>query len=430
MKYVQPYGISDPDASYINGNPATGTMGSIPPAASIEHPQREIVQVIKAAGRTPTDADLKQLLRSIRGGALDYYVPTGTGNSLILTMALAPASVPPLDAYYPGLALRLKVAHSNAAGPVTINIDALGDKAITLADGSDPFAEDMETGQIVAIVYDGVKFQLMGTKGGDIILTDNRDYYVNGTTGLDSNDGLTAGTAFRTIQKAADTVYILKDLAGYTVTIHVATGNYPETVDLRNWRGNGTVMLIGNETTPANCHINATNGYAISSGPPQRWWVCGFKFSVTAPDSGGRGYGVYVSGEMYLRNVEFGYCPHYHMYALGGQILIRPVTDTGTSLVKISGNCGGAHAHAYNGSIIYANTDLTITVAVSVGTFLYSTALSTCTIVFAHPPTNPLLVTGKRFDVRLNSVIDTGGGGDSYLPGSTPGTFITGGQYT
>ena len=38
MQYNQPYGISDPNAAYINGNPTTGTMGSIPPAASIEYP--------------------------------------------------------------------------------------------------------------------------------------------------------------------------------------------------------------------------------------------------------------------------------------------------------------------------------------------------------------------------------------------------------
>ncbi|MHC2399095.1 hypothetical protein ACVMGC_003639 [Bradyrhizobium barranii subsp. barranii] len=30
MKYNQPYGVSDPKAPYINGNPATGQQGSIP----------------------------------------------------------------------------------------------------------------------------------------------------------------------------------------------------------------------------------------------------------------------------------------------------------------------------------------------------------------------------------------------------------------
>ena len=61
MQYNQPYGVSDPNAPYINGNPSTGTMGSIPPAASIEYPQREIVNLITDAEMTPTNSDLHQL---------------------------------------------------------------------------------------------------------------------------------------------------------------------------------------------------------------------------------------------------------------------------------------------------------------------------------------------------------------------------------
>ena len=46
MKYNQPFGISDPNGAYINGDPSAGIAGSIPPAASIEYPQREIVNLI------------------------------------------------------------------------------------------------------------------------------------------------------------------------------------------------------------------------------------------------------------------------------------------------------------------------------------------------------------------------------------------------
>ena len=79
MKYEQPYGVSDPNAPYINGNPSTGTMGSIPPAASIENPQREVVEVINRANSRgykdftdtlcapATDADLQQLRKAIEG---------------------------------------------------------------------------------------------------------------------------------------------------------------------------------------------------------------------------------------------------------------------------------------------------------------------------------------------------------------------------
>ena len=79
MKYNQPFDQTDPNAPYQNGNPATGTDGSIPPAESIEFPQREIVNVISwafshgyvdstgALCAAPTNADLEQLRKAIQG---------------------------------------------------------------------------------------------------------------------------------------------------------------------------------------------------------------------------------------------------------------------------------------------------------------------------------------------------------------------------
>lgn len=79
MKYNAPYGASDTNAAYINGNPATGTMGSIPPAESIEYDQREIVNVISYAATNalidfnnqpcvaPTNSLMDQLLKAIFG---------------------------------------------------------------------------------------------------------------------------------------------------------------------------------------------------------------------------------------------------------------------------------------------------------------------------------------------------------------------------
>ena len=36
MKYVPPLGATDPNASYQDGNPEAGILGSIVPAAAIE----------------------------------------------------------------------------------------------------------------------------------------------------------------------------------------------------------------------------------------------------------------------------------------------------------------------------------------------------------------------------------------------------------
>lgn len=61
--------------------------------------------------------------------------------------------------------------------------------------------------------------------GGRIILTSNLTLYVS-TTGSDSNNGLTSGTAFLTKQKAWNTLIANYDLAGYQATIQCAAGTY------------------------------------------------------------------------------------------------------------------------------------------------------------------------------------------------------------
>jgi hypothetical protein len=103
MKYNQPFGISDPEAAYVNGNPSTGVMGSIPPAASVEYDQREIIAVIKYAFdkglidfnnvpcAAPTNADLTQLLKAIFGMArqnklqasMVIYINSFTGDDVL-----------------------------------------------------------------------------------------------------------------------------------------------------------------------------------------------------------------------------------------------------------------------------------------------------------------------------------------------------------
>jgi hypothetical protein len=64
MKYVPPLG-ANPNDPYIDGNPALGIEGTIVPAKAIEHPQREIVNVISAAGITPNETLTNQLLAAI-----------------------------------------------------------------------------------------------------------------------------------------------------------------------------------------------------------------------------------------------------------------------------------------------------------------------------------------------------------------------------
>ena len=64
MKYAAPLGEAE-DASYTDGNPEYGILGSVVPAKAVEPPQRELIKVIEEAGLTHSDNDLTQLYQAI-----------------------------------------------------------------------------------------------------------------------------------------------------------------------------------------------------------------------------------------------------------------------------------------------------------------------------------------------------------------------------
>jgi hypothetical protein len=196
MKYVQPYGISDPNAPYINGNPTTGTMGSIPPAASIEHDMREIVAVIQYAAdhglidfnnavcQNPSEADLQQLLKAIFGLSnrqrvvvpFTFYVNGATGNDTTndgltpvapfktITKAVNAASL-----YAPGPnAITIKIAAGSYVGftlpfysipPIIVEGDTLTPTSVVI-DGGTQWAAGCGSYNTLSIRY--VKLQATG----------------------------------------------------------------------------------------------------------------------------------------------------------------------------------------------------------------------------------------------------------------------------
>ena len=154
MKYVSPYGVADPNAPYINGDPSQGREGSIPPAEAFEHPMREITNMISKAGINPLSSDLFQLLKAVRNGRVIYGVDTGSAN--VVSIALDP----PLDVYQPGLTMRVLIAVSNT-GAASLNINGIGSQPIVHSDGSQLGAGDILAGQVATMIYDGAHFQLI-----------------------------------------------------------------------------------------------------------------------------------------------------------------------------------------------------------------------------------------------------------------------------
>jgi hypothetical protein len=157
MKYQPPYGHPGeiaPDAHYVDDNAPAGVKGSVPPAASMEYPQRELVNLIGDSGQTPDDADLHQTTRAARDSRLIYGTDTGPLNHVELADL-----VPSLPDYEAGLEIHVRIAHT-ITGPTDIAIGSLNAIFIKRRDGTDLQANDMLGGQIVILIFDGTYFQL------------------------------------------------------------------------------------------------------------------------------------------------------------------------------------------------------------------------------------------------------------------------------
>lgn len=158
MKYVAPYGSSDPNAPYVNGDPSTGQMGSIPPAAAFEHPLRELVSLITKSGLTPSELSLVQAAIAVRSQAMNYRTAGGTANALSITLDPAPAAWSDLI----GMPLNLLLSATNT-GAATLAVTGLtGTKSILRPGGAALVPGDLGAGGILRGIYDGTAFQLAG----------------------------------------------------------------------------------------------------------------------------------------------------------------------------------------------------------------------------------------------------------------------------
>jgi hypothetical protein len=170
MKYQAPYGVSDTNAPYVNGDPSIGRQGSIPPAAAFEENQRELVNFITLAGQTPNGGsqgvaggDLYQVAKAVQSGALNFAVDTGTQN------AMAVALPQPLLAYNQGLPIRVQILHSNIndATHTSLTLDGgAGPAAVVRADGAMPATNEMIAGGIYEFVFAGAKWHVTNFLGG------------------------------------------------------------------------------------------------------------------------------------------------------------------------------------------------------------------------------------------------------------------------
>jgi hypothetical protein len=160
MLYNQPFDQpSLPNASYVNGNPSTGTPGSIPPAAAFEMPQRELVNFVTDNGLTPSALNLHQTSQSLQYDLVNYGVDTGAVNTLVA------AFNPPITSYGTGsLKVWVKIKNTNT-GNVTLDAGA-GPVSVRSPTLVQLIASSLSAGAIAEFIYDGTFWQWIA--GGSV----------------------------------------------------------------------------------------------------------------------------------------------------------------------------------------------------------------------------------------------------------------------
>lgn len=148
------------------------------------------------------------------------------------TTTLATVRVPPATSFNTRLPVST-ISQLTAGDYVEFGVDQISGGNLDLEPGNTWFA-------IARVGASG------GGSGGRETLTANRTYFVD-PAGNDSNDGLTGGTPFLTIQKAIDTVASIDPLS-FDVSIQLADGTYTTTSDivLKKTLAPTPVRILGN----------------------------------------------------------------------------------------------------------------------------------------------------------------------------------------
>ena len=267
------------------------------------------------------------------------------------------------------------------------------------------------------------------------LVTADMVIYVNPTTGNDSNNGLTSGTAFKTIQAAINAVYRSYDWNGHSCTIQLADGTY--TVTTANaWAAYFAGMpfgmpifgltLKGNSGSRQNVQIVATNGGCVCAdnanlnvdglsvnGQGTVWTV------TTTP---GMGLAALRNGWMNATNVR--------MDVTGGMFGAR--ADWGGMVNLMSGSTpvitGSGQYGIFSGiggTIWGANSSWTVAGWSAVQPLFFADQGR----IEIGASTFSGAATGTKYGALANGVINTSGGGPGYLPGSVAGSVASGGQY-
>lgn len=287
----------------------------------------------------------------------------------------------------------------------TPKLDRLMPMAKTVAGGAGTLVNFTSGAKHVSLT--GSAAQVAGLK---LYVGHTVDIYVR-SDGSDSNGGFanTTGGALESVEAAL--LLAARFAAGVTVIVHVGAGSFA-VAGVATFSGESMLKIIG-----AGTGSTTINGVVVRNGAQVEISLC------TLGDYGLQcfGHGSYVYG---FSLVFSGATGSPHVYARdSGLIELEDYSVSGIS-------SGVNHIQVGDsGRLILAGT-ATMLANLTVGAWVSAEGpFSSCSVGSAAFSMGAFSVTGPRYLSAYGSIIDTGGGGASFLPGSTSGSTAGGGQY-
>lgn len=353
------------------------------------------------------------------------WVPDTTNGIAAITMTNANVTLTPLQYGRPivvitgTLSASLNLIFPNISQEWTVVNNTTGAFSITAKTAAG-------TGVVIVgtqIVYgDGTNIYAGpgGTSSVRTRLTADTSFYI-ATTGNDTTGGGTISSPWLTINKGITYIQTNIDLAGFTATVKVADGTYSGGISVTQpFTGAGSVKVIGNVATPANCIISTTGGthgvFILNTGVVLNL-VDGFTITSSATDNVIAIQGAFVG---IGTNMILGASGGYKLVARGAGAVIGLTggyTSTGNAVAEI--------AAEDNAELVANNNTITLT-----GTPAYSSGFAvadTGGLLVAYTMTFVGSATGPRYNTSTMGNIYTNGAGATYFPGNAGGVGTSAG---
>lgn len=423
MRYNPPFGSSDPNAPYVDRNTPGAVAGSKVPAAAVEDPQREIVQVLLDRGFTPADDDLGQLSKAIAFGF------SGNADIPVLGWQASPPASPSVGDRYV-VAASPTGAWAGQAQKVAIWVGQW--TFVNAVPGL--LANYVNAGEISLIWFNGSEWQPLVIRR---LLRESLTVWVR-TDGSDSNDGgaNNASRAFATIQGAWNYIASRFDSGGQSITIALGNPGIYDGFRAQSFAGN--VNIQGDISPSDNYVIRCQDGSATpevitSAISALTITNCVLSFTYSGAASSEWILGARGGGQITTVGCRFRMNSNRSRLVMNDVDSKCIISIRGATQIQGAFMCGYfarvLGAGVFLGGVSAAPAVINLAAGQTYNSYFCGCSLggvsdwSACTFTGSS---NPVAV---RYFVALNGVINTSGQGANFFPGTVAGVVQTGGQY-